>query len=84
MQFSVQAREVESVDVLVAGGGPAGCAAAIAARRRGLSVLLVEATSALGGTATGETPVVPVGNVQKIVESNFARFAVRGYDKLFA
>ena len=53
MQFSVKARDVEPVDVLVAGGGPAGCAAAIAARRRGLSVLLVGATSALGGTATG-------------------------------
>jgi glycine/D-amino acid oxidase-like deaminating enzyme len=53
MDFSFQAREVEPVDVLVAGGGPAGCAAAIAARRRGLSVLLVESASALGGTATG-------------------------------
>ncbi len=53
MTFSFQAREVDTVDVLVAGGGPAGCAAAVAARRRGLSVLLVEAASALGGTATG-------------------------------
>ena len=53
MNFSIQARDDAAVDVLVAGGGPAGCAAAIAARRRGLSVLLVEATSALGGTATG-------------------------------
>ena len=46
MNFSIQARDDAAVDVLVAGGGPAGCAAAIAARRRGLSVLLVEATSA--------------------------------------
>ena len=52
MNFSIQARDDAAVDVLVAGGGPAGCAAAIAARRRGLSVLLLEATSALGGTAT--------------------------------
>ena len=53
MECSFQAKDAAAVDVLVAGGGPAGCAAAIAARRRGLSVLLVEATSALGGMATG-------------------------------
>ena len=52
MDFSISARDDAAVDVLVAGGGPAGCAAAIAARRRGLSVLLVEAQSRLGGTAT--------------------------------
>ena len=52
MEFSFQAKDVAAVDVRVAGGGPAGCAAAIAARRRGLSVLVVEATSALGGMAT--------------------------------
>ena len=51
MNFSIQARDEADVDVLVAGGGPAGCEAAIAACRRGLSVLLVEATSALGGIA---------------------------------
>ena len=39
-------------DVVVCGGGPAGCAAAIAARRSGLDVLLVEAQGRLGGTAT--------------------------------
>lgn len=36
-------------DVIVAGGGPAGCAAAIRAARSGSSVLLVEGTGALGG-----------------------------------
>ncbi|HKJ89709.1 MAG TPA: FAD-dependent oxidoreductase [Oceanipulchritudo sp.] len=36
-------------EVVVAGGGPAGCAAAIRAARNGRSVLLVEATGALGG-----------------------------------
>lgn len=39
-------------DVIVAGGGIAGCAAAIAARRHGHSVLLVEKTISLGGLAT--------------------------------
>ncbi|MDA3925788.1 MAG: FAD-dependent oxidoreductase [Kiritimatiellae bacterium] len=39
-------------DVIVAGGGPAGCAAALAAARAGSSVLLLEGQGQLGGTAT--------------------------------
>ena len=39
-------------DVLVAGGGPAGVCAAIAAARNGASVLLVERGNCLGGMAT--------------------------------
>ena len=41
-----------SYDVIVAGGGIAGCAAALAAARRGRSVLLIEKTISLGGLAT--------------------------------
>jgi 2-polyprenyl-6-methoxyphenol hydroxylase-like FAD-dependent oxidoreductase len=41
------------VDVLVAGGGPAGIAAAISAARNGVGVLLVERYGCLGGLATG-------------------------------
>lgn len=40
------------VDVLVAGGGPAGVAAALAAARNGASVLLVEQRGYLGGMGT--------------------------------
>ena len=40
------------VDVLVVGGGPAGFAAALAARRRGADVLLVEQFGCLGGIST--------------------------------
>jgi 2-polyprenyl-6-methoxyphenol hydroxylase-like FAD-dependent oxidoreductase len=40
-------------DVLVVGGGPAGCAAAYAARRLGAEVLLVERYNHLGGLSTG-------------------------------
>lgn len=41
-----------TADILVVGGGTAGCGAAIAAARRGHKVILVEETNALGGTAT--------------------------------
>src|SRR5689334_24805325 len=40
-------------DVVVVGGGPAGFAAAIAARREGCSVTLVERYPYLGGLASG-------------------------------
>jgi hypothetical protein len=40
-------------DVLVVGGGPAGCAAAVAAARTGADVLLVERYGHLGGLSTG-------------------------------
>ena len=43
----------DSADIIVLGGGPAGCAAAIAAGRLGLDVLLVERYGCLGGMATG-------------------------------
>ncbi len=39
-------------DVVVAGGGTAGCAAALAAARKGAKTLLLERNGALGGTAT--------------------------------
>ena len=40
-------------DVIVAGGGPTGLVAAIAAAREGANVWLVESMSFLGGVATG-------------------------------
>lgn len=42
----------EMYQVIIVGGGPAGCAAAIAAAREGKKTLLIEATSALGGMST--------------------------------
>jgi len=40
------------VDVFIAGGGPAGCAAAVAAARQGKSVFLAEGQNCLGGMGT--------------------------------
>ena len=51
-----KAREIPvvyDVDVVVAGGGPAGVSAAIAAARGGAETLLVERYGHLGGMATG-------------------------------
>lgn len=42
----------DSWDVIVVGGGPAGCTAAAAAAREGAKTLLVEATGSLGGMGT--------------------------------
>ena len=41
-----------SFDVIVAGGGVAGVSAALAARRQGKSVLIIEKSLMLGGLAT--------------------------------
>lgn len=54
-RYSLSARSLpmdDGWDVAVIGGGPAGCAAAIAAAREGARTLLVEAESMLGGMGT--------------------------------
>lgn len=43
----------EEYDVIVSGGGPAGCAAAASAAREGAKTLLIEASYMLGGMGTG-------------------------------
>ena len=52
MNLFDQAKHIGQYDAVVAGGGPAGFAAAIAAARGGLKVLLVEAGGFLGGVST--------------------------------
>ena len=61
-------------EVVVAGGGPAGCAAAISAAREGAKVLLIEATGQLGGMGTaGMVPAwCPFSDGQKIIYRGLA------------
>src|SRR5215831_20076213 len=71
-------------DILVAGGGPAGSAAAVCAARLGAKVLLVEASGCLGGMCTaglvtnfgpmsdGERPLVG-GFTRELIETLYER-----------
>ena len=52
---------VEDVDVLVAGSGPSGLAAALAAARQGAKTVLVERYGYLGGMITGAHVVAIIG-----------------------
>jgi len=56
MEYEIEAERstpvAAEVDVLVVGGGPAGCAAAIQAARRGAKTVLIEQSGMLGGVAT--------------------------------
>ncbi|MBR4058995.1 MAG: FAD-dependent oxidoreductase [Lachnospiraceae bacterium] len=52
MNINREANFVAEYDVIVAGGGVAGVAAAVAAKRMGKSVLLIEKSIGLGGLAT--------------------------------
>lgn len=52
MKIERQANHVKDYDIIVAGGGVAGVAAAVSAKRMGKSVLLIEKTVGLGGLAT--------------------------------
>ena len=59
----------EGYDLVVAGGGPAGCAAAICAGRLGARVLLAEGLGCLGGTGTSGlvTEFDPMANGEQMV-----------------
>lgn len=61
-------------DVIVVGGGPAGCTAAAAAAREGAKTLLIEATGCLGGMGTnGLVPCwCPFSDKDKIIYRGLA------------
>ena len=54
-------KKQESFDVVVIGGGMAGCGAAVAAARSGIRVALVHDRPVLGGNASGEIRVHTIG-----------------------
>jgi hypothetical protein len=61
-------------DVIVVGGGPAGCTAAIAAAREGARTLLIEATGSLGGSGTSALVPAwcPFSDKEKIIYRGLA------------
>lgn len=74
----------KAYDIIIAGGGVSGCAAALAAARNGASVLVLEQNGYLGGTLTGcgvgpmmtfhagDKPVIR-GIMQEIVDALVSR-----------
>ena len=65
----------EGFDLIVAGGGPAGTAAAVCAARLGAKVLLLEATGCLGGMGTSGlvTAFDPMANGERMLVGGLMR-----------
>lgn len=75
--YIIKQKEIPLVDdfeVIVVGGGPAGCAAAIASAREGAKTLLIEATGCLGGMGTsGLVPSwAPYWDKEKLIYAGIA------------
>jgi hypothetical protein len=75
IDFTVSIPLNKDHDVVVAGGGPSGCAAALAAARHGARVVLLEAGSCLGGMGTrGLVPCwTPFSDGEKIIYRGIAQ-----------
>lgn len=65
----------DSYDVIVLGGGPAGCAAAVSAAGQGKKTLLVESSGMLGGMATKGlvNAWTPFSDGERIIYGGFAK-----------
>jgi succinate dehydrogenase/fumarate reductase flavoprotein subunit len=72
---------IADVDVLVAGGGPAGIAAALSAAREGVRTMLIERYGYLGGMITGShvVAILGTGDGKGIVAQGFTQEL---YDRL--
>ncbi len=73
--YTREIEEEDSYDIVVAGGGPAGAAAAICASRLGAKTLLVEATGCLGGMGTSGlvTAFDPMANGKEMIVGGVMR-----------
>lgn len=69
----------DSWDVIIVGGGPAGCTAAASAAREGAKTLLIEATGILGGMGTsGLVPAwCPFTDKQRIIYGGMAERIIK-------
>ena len=90
IQFSMPVPVRDSYDIVVCGGGIAGCAAALEGARHGKKVMLLEKSTVLGGLATMGliNYFVPMCNgrgipICKGMAEEFLRLSIRyGYDTL--
>lgn len=70
-------------DIVVLGGGSAGVAAAVAAARKGLKVVIVERNAYLGGKATA-AEVGTVCGLYRFTKNEESTYIVNGFTKEFA
>ncbi len=76
-KYTIKPMEInfyDEYDVIVAGGGPSGCAAAISAARKGAKTLIIESSGCLGGMGTmGLVPAwCPFDDKEKIIYKGIA------------
>ncbi len=74
---------IQHTDIVVLGGGSAGVAAAVAAARKGLRVILIERNAFLGGKATA-AEVGTVCGLYHFSKNEKSTYIVNGFAKEFA